>query len=337
MLYVTTRNKNDAFTAYRALTNDLAPDGGRFVPFRMPEYTEEEIAQLRDKTFGQTISEILNVFFSARLQPWNLDFCVGRNIFRTVASNYKIVIAELWHNLEGDFHYMENALYQVMNSKNPNKTALEWVRIAVRIATLFGIYGEMLRNDLLEPGQTFDISVPNDDFATPMAVWYSRAMGLPVHMIICSCENDGNMWDFIHRGLIATSQISESLELGLERLLEGVLGCGEVKNFRQAWEMGKAYSVDEEILPQLNQGLFCSVSGSDRIPQTINSVFRSSGYIIDPQTALCYGGLQDYRAKTGKSELTVLLAEHTPKDFTAEICEATGIPTDKLNDYINHF
>ena len=41
MLYVTTRNNRDAYTARRALTENRGPDGGFFVPFREPVFTPE--------------------------------------------------------------------------------------------------------------------------------------------------------------------------------------------------------------------------------------------------------------------------------------------------------
>ena len=38
MLYITTRNNYDAFTAYRTLGEGRGPDGGLFVPFQMPHF-----------------------------------------------------------------------------------------------------------------------------------------------------------------------------------------------------------------------------------------------------------------------------------------------------------
>ena len=41
MLYVTTRNNRDAFTAQRVLTENRGPEGGLFLPFREPLFSEE--------------------------------------------------------------------------------------------------------------------------------------------------------------------------------------------------------------------------------------------------------------------------------------------------------
>ena len=54
MLYLTTRDKFDTHTAYRALREDRAPNGGFYLPFRMPVFSAEELAQLKNKSFGQS-------------------------------------------------------------------------------------------------------------------------------------------------------------------------------------------------------------------------------------------------------------------------------------------
>ena len=63
MLYISSRSKNDSFTAHRVLHNEMAPDGGVFVPFRLPTLDAEQIARLREQSFCKTVSDILNIFF----------------------------------------------------------------------------------------------------------------------------------------------------------------------------------------------------------------------------------------------------------------------------------
>ena len=46
MLYATTRSKMDTYTAHRALHDDRSPDGGFFVPFKMPFYDKNQLAEL---------------------------------------------------------------------------------------------------------------------------------------------------------------------------------------------------------------------------------------------------------------------------------------------------
>lgn len=336
MLYITTRNHNDFSTSYKTFVSDCGADGGRYVPFRLPVFTPDEINSLKEKTFNQVISEILNIFFSCRLDSHELDFAIGRNTMKLVTMNHRIVVAELWHNPRAAFSYIVESIYhKIAQTDEIKETPTDWVQIAVRIAVVFGIYSQMLREEILQSGQCFDFSVYNDDFTTPIAVWYCKKMGLPVNMIICTTEEESNIWDLIHRGVFASAAASEGLLLGLERLVHGTLGNLEVEKFVSANQKGKVYSVDEELLQNFNIGLFCAVAGKNRAESTINSLFRTNSYIVDPCTALCYGGLQDYRARTGESGLTVLLADRTPLDFKSEISAATGIAEDKLIDHVN--
>ena len=103
MLYVTTRNEYDAFTAFRTLGQGRGPDRGLFVPFQMPRLPQEEIAALKDKSFGHCVADILNLFFNARLDAWDVDFCIGRYPIRSVALTHKVIIGEGWHNPDFDF------------------------------------------------------------------------------------------------------------------------------------------------------------------------------------------------------------------------------------------
>ena len=89
MLYATTRNNCDAYTAQRVLTMKRGSDGGLIVPYRIPRFSEEEILALGTKSFNRNLADTLNLLFNTRLTgyddipgTWTLD---GETI--TVNSN----------------------------------------------------------------------------------------------------------------------------------------------------------------------------------------------------------------------------------------------------------
>ena len=331
MLYLSTRNSTDAYTAYKTLTESECPDGGRYIPFRLPAFTDSEILALREKTLSETIADILNLFFSSRLTAWDVESCIGRNPIKLVFMNHKILIAELWHNLQGKYSYLVDNLYRVvLTGDNTDCSPTDWFRIAVRIAILFGIYGEMLKNEQISALECFDIAVSTGDFSAPMAVWYAREMGLPVETIICTDEESSLVWDWIHRGTFNPIGASAELISGIERLVCATQGTALVDAYLSKVQSGRIYSVDSENLPMINKGLFSCVAGLDRADSVINSVFRTNQYVITPDAALCFGGLQDYRSKTGESRTTVILSENTPLDHIQKISAATGITAEKL-------
>lgn len=336
MLYITTRNDKDAFTAYRALTENVAADGGKFVPFHMPTFSHEEIVSLKSNTFGETIARILNLFFSSHLNGLDVDFAIGRNILHVVPMHHKILIAELWHNLDGSYNSILDSLYKiVLGDEHTNYKCTEWFQIAARIAILFAIYGQMLNTSVVDEVGCFDVCFSSDDLSAQMASMYAKSMGLPVRMIISTNVEDGSAWDLIHRGSLNPATANKELVDGAERLLHAAYGCQTVQKYLQCLSNGRVFSIHNEVLYQLNNSLFCSVPGNTRIGSNINSVYRSNAYIMAPDTALNFGGLQDYRAKTGESKLSLLFAEHTPVRYMKQISTATGIPSDKLIEMIN--
>lgn len=333
MLYITTRDDKDAYTAHRALNNDVAPDGGRYVPFRMPRYSETELLELAGKPFNEIVADILNQFFSLQLSGWDIEVCMGKNFAKLAPVNHRVVVAESWHNFGAAF---DSAVKSLQSSYCTEQGSVsDWLAIATRIASLFGIYGQMLQQDQIRPKETMDISVPASSLCLLMAAWYARQMGLPVETIICTGELDSSLWDFVHKGVVDTKTLDAVSASGMERLIHGAYGCDAVSRFNNAVSAGRIYTNEKTAAPVSEQGVFCAVTGENRAGATINSIYRSNSYIVDPTTALCYAGLQDYRAKTGAGNLTLLVAEESPLRYRNEITAATGINAQKLTELIN--
>lgn len=326
MLYVTTRGNRDAFTAHRTLCTDTAPDGGFFIPMQFPRLSENELQRLLAHPYEEIVAHVLNVFFSSGLTKWDVSLCAGRNTARVLETNSKILIAELWHNPGESFDCVIQALFHRVFGGNANRKPSEWFIIAVKIAVLFGVYGELCRQGLWVYGDKLDLSVPADDFTYPIAAMYAIDMGLPLGMIVCNCIQTQEVWNLIHRGAANISAMQEQLKGGIERLVLLRLDDASMKRLHN----GRSFSVGTESVENLRDGLFCVVSGSGRVSNALNSILSTSNRIVTPTTALCVAGLGDYRAKTGESRLTLILEQDSPVHFAVEIEKATGIPQKKL-------
>ncbi len=329
MLYITTRDDKDAYTAYRALHENAAPDGGAYIPFRMPMFSSDEIAQFAAGTFGETVATILNRFFSCRLSGWDVDFCIGRNVIQLETMSHRMVVAELWHNPEGTYSHICSSLFNRLCGTAANEPT-EWFILAAHIAVLFGIYSEMCRSEIITAGDKLDITATADDIPVPLAALYARQMGLPIGTIIFTSEDTSDLWDMIHLGELNTS-IKSKNAVNYERLICATLGSAGVAALRDAMLTQKTFRVESELLSSFNDGLFCSVTGKERSTQNVNSIYRSNSYILDPKAALSVGGLQDYRAKTGESKLTLVLSCASPMHYASKISDATGISEEKLS------
>lgn len=322
MLYVTTRGKYDAFTAARTMNLDRGPDGGLFIPFHLPQFTRDEIIALGSKTFGQNVADILNLFFSTRLSGWDVDMTIGRSPVKYRSMNYRIIVSEQWHNMDRNFNRIVYALAQRLHPDGDTIGApSNWVQTAIRIAVLFGMYGELLRTEQIKVDTTLDVAAASGTFAAPMAAWYARKMGLPIGTIICGCNENSAPWDLLHRGELDTDALAVEtntpegdlpLPPDLERLIGETCGSEEALNYFWSCTEGCTYAPAENACEAMRKGMFAAVVSRVRVETIIPGVYRTNKYILDPYAALAYGALSDYRARTGGSGMALLLAEKSP-------------------------
>lgn len=326
MLYVTTRNKHDTYTVHHVMQKDRGEDGGLFQPFHLMPFSREELLELGQQTFGQRVAQILNLFFSARLTGWDVDFCVGKNPVKLAPMSHRILVAECWHNPDHTFARLEKSLCERVCGR-PVEKPTAWMAIAVRIAVLFGIYGDLLAADAVRPEKPLDVAVPAGDFTAPMAVWYAREMGLPIGNVICCCDEDSGLWDLLHHGEVRGDS---NMPQALERLVNLTLGDEEALRYCEACEKGCSYATRPGMLEVLRKGVYAYVVSAQRQASLILSVYRTGGMILDPEGAQTYGGLMDYRAKTGESRPALLLAEQSPVLSRKAVAAAMDITEQEL-------
>lgn len=305
MLYVSTRNTTDIYTAYRALHETNAPDGGNFVPFRLPMLDQ---SMLRKQTGCETVAQILNLFFGLRLSAWDVECAIGKVPVKLTNLGQKVFIAEAWHNPSANYGYLYDSLCNLIFGNEVKNTG-GWLQIAVEIALLLGMYSDM---EYVSGG--FDFAVNAGDFSDLTAVTYAKTMGLPVNRIICACDSNAAVWDFVNRGELA---VSETHPKYMENFIYLRLGAEEARRYLTACESKRTYAVDETQLQSLNSDLFAAVVSENRVESVISGVYQTNQYAIDRDTAISYGALQDYRAHTGINANTVILAKKRP-DRTKE-------------------
>jgi threonine synthase len=341
MLYVTTRNEHNAYTAHRAIHTPKGTDGGEFVPFRMPEFTSEEIAALQEKSFGQCVADMLNRFFSCGITGWDVEFVAGRHAAKLKALPHRVMVAELWHNVDGSYDHLEAALARriIDSGDAPNS----WVRIVIRLSVLAGLYGMMLREGYITNNQVFDVAVPTGDFTMAMSVWYLRRMGFPVANIICCCNDNSAVWDLMRHGEMKTVSmvkhtvtplVDSNIPAQLERLISAALGTKEACRYHEVCNDGKVYAPPVGTLETLRKGIQASVVSDQRICSDIPNVYRTGAYLMGPYTALAYGGLMDYRSVSGLSRPALLLADRSVLCDAAFVCKLMDCSVAGLNDMI---
>ena len=313
MLYITTRNQRDAFTARRALRECRGPDGGMYLPFHAPSYSAEDWKELAAAPFGQRVAEILNRLFGTRLTCWDVDVCIGRNPVPIIPLGHRTLAAELWRNPGLSYDHMARELAEQLLGQSDYKTG--WLAIALRIALLFGIFGQ------LNTREPTDISVISGDFTAPISAYYAKQWGLPIGTIICCCNENSGLWELLYHGQLRTDGTSirtvvpeadVALPENLERLVFEAGGSIETARYLEVCRRGGAYAPSAALLADMGRDFRVSVVSSSRISQTISSVYRTHNYVLSPGAALAYAGLMDARAKPGLKKNALILAEKSP-------------------------
>jgi len=322
VLYVTTRIGEDAFTASRALSENRGPEGGFFVPMKLPCYDAVQIAQLGEKPFSQNVAEIVNLFFGTKMDGWGVELGIGRYPVKLIGLNGRIVAAKAWHNPVYRFErFVSGVEKAIRQSDQISCDPSDWLMIATRIAVLFGVYGQLMQTDTVSKHQKIDVSVPSGDLSQLMAAWYAKNMGLPVETIICCCNENNALWNLLHKGELRTDLIAARthtpdcdyvVPAGLERLIFAVSGHEEVNRFCEVCRTGSTYAPNPELIERLRAGIHVSVVSAKRMASTIPNLYKTTGFLADPYTALSYSGLVDYRAASGERRPALIISEESP-------------------------
>ena len=307
MLYMTTVDNQCDYTESQVLTADFATDGGLYIPSSLPLIDTQQLNEFISSGCCSTIGKILNAFFAAGLSEWDVQVCIGRSPIRAAAFGHKLLIADAWQNPGNSYEYALCCLNDRLAGA-VNTPVSGWVRIAVEIAFLFGIYAELRRCEMLEPRHTYDVCVPEGDLSHLIAALYARKMGLPIGNIIVCSNNNSALWDFVNHGQLNISCIPQNNRVPMQRLINVLLDCECVKQYVKACDRGGLYSVEPEQHVILSESFFAAVASDERIRTIIDNV----GIPVTQETAMCYAGVQDYRAQTGQGNLTVMLGYRPP-------------------------
>ena len=343
MLYTCTRNPSITYTARKALADARTPDGGFFVPASGESLGGDLMGALSGSPFNHTVAVVLNRLWDTRLSAHDVRLAAGRSPVRLTALANRILVGECWHNLEGEY----NRLVQNITAHfcpDASQTSGSWGGISVGIAVLFGIFGELMGKGMASADKKVDVSLLSADFSLAMSAWYARKWGLPIGNIICCCNENNGVWNLFTHGMLRTDGISlitytpradVAVPASLERLIYECGGAEETALYVSRVRKGESYYPNDAMLQRIRRGMYVSVVSTPRMMDIIPNAYTTHNYLFSPYSALAYGGLLDYRAVTGESRRSLILAEETPANYSDVMAKALNIDPAMLSNYIS--
>jgi len=264
------------------------------------------------------------------MQGENIGVCAISGNFDDAQSGVKKIFAEF----PEDFRKANQLSLSSANSINIG-------RLVPQIVYYYTAYIDLVRRGKLKLGEKLNFSVPTGNFGDILAGYYAKLSGLPVGKLICASNANNVLTDFINTGVYNKNRdflttISPSMDIlvssNLERLLYLALqGDTEAvrSRMKQLVQTG-SYSMPEDAMARIRD-TFCGLcADDDTARKAIARVFDSTGYIMDPHTAVAWQAAEDYEAQTGDHTPCVVLSTASPYKFPQSVLEALGraVPAD---------
>jgi threonine synthase len=207
--------------------------------------------------------------------------------------------------------------------------SINWARIMAQIVYYF--YAAL---SLGAPQKVVNFSVPTGNFGDIFAGYLAQQMGLPIEQLVIAT----NANDILHRALSANDHspkplvhsLAPSMDImvssNFERLLFDLYERDGAAVANLLRDRGAPLHLREEAL-QKARSLFSSCRVDDeRTLQVIKAVFESSGYLLDPHTAI---GLEAGRQmRKSRQQPMVCLATAHPAKFAEAVTRA--LPEQKI-------
>ena len=209
-------------------------------------------------------------------------------------------------------------------------------RLVPQVAYYVWGYAQLVSRGVIEEGQPVNIVVPTGNFGNILAAYYASEMGIPVNRFICASNKNRILTDFFQTGVYDTTREfyltnSPSMDIlissNLERLLYHLAGNDgeEIRRLMAQLDEDKRY----EVSPKIRDGMSKFWGGCATVEETnetIGSMYREHGYLIDTHTAVAYKVYQDYVKETGDETPSLIASTASAYKFAESVARSIGLP-----------
>lgn len=206
--------------------------------------------------------------------------------------------------------------------------SINWARVLAQVVYYFYAFGRVQRSTNC---QDVYFSVPTGNFGDIFAGYMAKRMGLPIRRLILATNENDILSRFVNQGEYSTAEVvptpSPSMDIQLASNFERYLfylydqDAGRVNTAMKTFaETGTLRFAPEEMAKVGNDFLAGSATRSETL-ETIRSFHKSTGYILDPHTAV---GVKVGKEATGGEAPLICLSTAHPAKFGEAVKEAIG-------------
>lgn len=211
-------------------------------------------------------------------------------------------------------------------------------RLIPQVAYYVWSYAQLLKQNVLKPGEPMNVVVPTGNFGNILAAYYAKQMGIPVHKFICASNENKVLTDFIHTGIYDAADRefhitnSPSMDIlissNIERLLYHLSGedCEEVARMMDDLEHRKLYHTTPRIKGGLSDLFAGGFATEEETLSAIGDLYEGTGYLVDTHTAVAYKVYEDYRKETSDLTPAVIASTASAYKFADSALKALGLP-----------
>ncbi|XP_027697319.1 threonine synthase-like 1 [Vombatus ursinus] len=213
--------------------------------------------------------------------------------------------------VKSDFDFCQTAVKKMFNDSDftgfltieygttlSSANSINWGRLLPQVIYHASAYLDLVNQGFISFGNPIDVCIPTGNFGNILAAVYAKMMGIPIRKFICASNQNHVLTDFIKTGhydlrkrkLVQT--FSPSIDIlkssNLERHLYFVTdrdGKLMTKLFQQL-ENQQHFQLEKIIVEKLQQDFIADWCSEESCLAAINSTYHTSGYILDPHTAV---------------------------------------------------
>jgi threonine synthase len=205
--------------------------------------------------------------------------------------------------------------------------SINWGRIVAQI-----VYYFTAAASLGSPHRPVNFVVPTGNFGDICAGYAAKRMGLPIANLVIATNSNDILARALETGSYETGTvvptISPSMDIQIssnfERLLFESLGrdSGALKRLMNGLQQSGHFTIPPAALAAIRATFAAGRASEAETSATITKVFKDSGYLLDPHTAV--GVAVARHLELGNAPVVTLATAH-PAKFPAAVEAATGI------------